>query len=215
MRIVLGLLMALNMTLFVSGPYNTSVSKSDALVREGVVALELVVNQGHLDEWIGNKYSVVIHEPLQISLQIDDDIRFLGWRIYGVACAVLEHGAGELAQARCVSLQFRLSLQHMIRRQEAAMSDEIEADRQRLPAAQDLFCGSVTEIFRQRIVLKQFIVRRENVFDFGAPGRIAAGPAAPWPRSARLALRATKSPAAICRTRLVVCREFELTRLTA
>src|SRR5450631_857819 len=53
----------------------------------------------------------------------------------------------------------------MVSRQKAATSDEIKANRQCLPVAQDLFCGGVTEVFRQRIVLKQFIMRRDNVFD--------------------------------------------------
>src|SRR6266404_1421282 len=53
----------------------------------------------------------------------------------------------------------------MVGRQKTATSDEIEANCKCLPVAQDLFCGGVTEVFRQRIVLEQFIMRRDNVFD--------------------------------------------------
>src|ERR1700679_2277752 len=56
----------------------------------------------------------------------------------------------------------------MVGRQEAAISDESEANLQRLPVAQYLFCCRVTEIFRQCIVLEQFIMGCDNVLDRGA-----------------------------------------------
>jgi len=87
-----------------------------------------------------------------------------GGCIYDVARAVLEGSARELAQARGIPFQFRLYLQHMVRRQEATIRT-IESDAKRLPVAQDLFRGGVAEVFGQCIVLKEFVMRRDDVLD--------------------------------------------------
>ncbi len=67
--------------------------------------------------------------------------------------------------------------------------------------------------------LKRRILDTRKGFSYtkynGAPGEIASGPSAPRPPlrsgSPVATLPVTKSPAAICRTRLFVRREFELT----
>jgi len=113
---------------------------------ERVDALELVVNQRHLDEWIGIEYSIVIDEPLQIPHESDDDIRFLGGVYTVLPAPSLRAVPGSLRKPAVFPFQFRLYLQHMVRRQEATIPHQIESDAKRLPVAQDLFRAALLKL---------------------------------------------------------------------
>jgi hypothetical protein len=133
-------------------------------VVERMNALELVMDERHLDQWIGGTERIVI-EAFEVGHQRHDGGRILRRRIDRVAGTVPQRGARELAEAGIVLLQLGLDTDDVIAGQEAGTSHRLEPDPQRVAVTRHLLGRGAMDGVRKSGGAEQLVGRGDDVFD--------------------------------------------------
>lgn len=128
-------------------------------------ALDLVVDERHLDRWVGIEGSVIVDEALQIAHQPHDGSRVLRRRVDGIAGVVPQRGAGQPAEARGVLLQLGLNLDHVVGGEQAGAFDVQVAEPQRLNVVPHFLGAGVAEQIGEGASAEQLVARGDDVFD--------------------------------------------------
>jgi hypothetical protein len=139
---------------------------------EGVDALELVADQRHLDQGVDREELGRVDKTLQTAHQLDDLGRVLRGRVNGLPAAVLQRGAGQLAQAGVVALELALNLDDVIGGEQATVAHFFIAHTQGLAVAQHLLGGRIGKSIGQHVAFEQLVVRGDDVLDLGAVLRL-------------------------------------------
>ena len=110
---------------------------------ERMDALELVMDERHLDQGIGIEQRIVIDEALKIVHEGGDLVGILGRSVNGAAGGVLERGAGHLAETSLIFLKLGLDLEQVVQGKQACLLHGFEAAPQCLPIAEDFLRGGI------------------------------------------------------------------------
>jgi hypothetical protein len=93
-----------------------------------VDALELMVDQRHLDQGIGFDTRSSVDEALQVTHQLKHNVRILRREVDGFSSGVLQRSSGQLSKSGAILLQLALDSQNVVESEEPVLRHETKSD---------------------------------------------------------------------------------------
>lgn len=132
---------------------------------KGMDALELMMNQCHLDQRIGVEQGLIVDEAFQIGHQLWHGLG-RGRGVYRPSRVALENGAGHFPKASPVLLQRGVDIEDVVGGQQLTLSDGVKADAQGTVVACHFLGGRAGGRILQRFT-EQLVMGGDDIFDFG------------------------------------------------
>lgn len=141
-------------------------------VIERMDALELMVDQTHLDERVHLEGNLSVDELLQITHEPLHVLLILGWQVDHRTRSVFQRSAGQLPETRAILLQHFLNLKDVVLREQPSFLDQGEPPAQGKAVSQDFLGRRIICVLGRVIALEQFIMGGDDVLDLRAVLRL-------------------------------------------
>ena len=137
-------------------------------VIEWVDTLELIVDEGHFDQWIYGQTSGVVDETVKVGHQLDNSVMVLWRRIDDFpGSQIAQSCSGKLPKAGIILFQCSVNLKNLVHTNKMCLADRLEADAQRGHIAGNLLGGWIGGLVGQ-LGFEEIVVGGDDVLDFGA-----------------------------------------------